>query len=277
MDLELSGKTALVTGASQGIGRAIAKALFEEGATVMLVSRTAQTLAQARTAILAGSAPKAATRSAPLRAGPAPELHTVVADLGLGAEVERVAAESLRLLGHVDILVNNAAQSRSGSFFEMSDADLVETVHVKALGYVRLVRALAPHMMERRSGSIINIIGTAGRTPTTDFLAGSMANAALVNFTRGIARELARSNVRINAISPGWTRTERQERSFQMQASARGVAAEEVEERAARVIPTGRLVTAEEVARMTLLLASPVFPSLTGEEIALDGGATPSI
>jgi len=142
---------------------------------------------------------------------------------------------------------------------------------------VRMVAALARHMQEREQGSIINVIGTAARTPTEDFIVGSMVNAALLNFTRGIARILARKNVRINSISPGWTRTEGQQRHLEMLAAAQGTTVEEVERREARGVPLRRLVTMEEIAEMALLLASDRLPAMTGEDIIIDGGATPSI
>lgn len=268
MDLGLKGKTAIVTGASRGIGREIARALHAEGVGLVLVAQTAETLEKAARGI-AGAARSASASVA--------AIHPIVADLSLRAEVERVARESIAKLGHVDILVNNAARARTGNFFSMADADVQDVWQVKALGYVRLVRALAPHMMERREGCIINIVGSTARTPTEDFVVGSMVNAALVSFTRGISRELARHNVRINSISPGWTLTEQQARSFEMQAAAQGLTADEVERRVARAIPLNRLVTTEEIATMVLLLASSKLPGLTGEDILIDGGATPAI
>lgn len=266
MDLGLKGKTAIVTGASRGIGREIARALHAEGVALVIVGQTSEALEKAARGI-AGSA----------RGAQAAPIHPVAADLSLRAEVERVARESITKLGQVDILVNNAARARTGNFFKMTDGDLQDVWQVKALGYVRLVRALAPHMMERQQGCIINITGSTARTPTEDFVVGSMVNAALVSFTRGISRELARQNVRINSISPGWTLTEQQARSFEMQAAAAGLTPDEVQRRAARAIPLNQLVTTEEIATMTLLLASGKVPGLTGEDILIDGGATTAI
>jgi NAD(P)-dependent dehydrogenase (short-subunit alcohol dehydrogenase family) len=272
MDLGLRGKTAIVTGASQGIGLAIAQRFAHEGMSVAMVARTPERLMQAAS-VVRGALHEAYEAAAQTTL---PVILPIVADLGLRAEVGRVADLARAGLGPIDILVNNAAAAHTGPFFEMSDDELVESWQVKALGYMRLVRALAPHMMERREGRIVNIVGGAARTPTLDFIAGSMVNAALVNFTRGISRELARYNIRINAISPGWTKTERQERSFAMQAGARRISADELERQQSRSIPLNRLVAPAEVATLTLLLVSDLLPSMTGEDIIIDGGATPS-
>ena len=264
MNFGLQGKTALVTGASQGIGREIARALHAEGVALVVVSQSNQRLQQAVREIVGQEKGGAA-------------IFPIVADLSIQAEVAHVAQESLARLGHLDILVNNAARTRYGRFFEMSDAELQEPWQVKGLGYVRLVHALAPHMIQRRSGNIVNIIGNAARTPDADFIVGSMVNAALVNFTRGIARELGRHNVRVNAISPGWTKTAGVRRGFEMKAAAQNVPVEEIERREARGAPMNRLADVSEVVALTLLLVSDLCPSLTGEDIVLDGGATPSI
>lgn len=270
MDLGLRGKTAIVTGASQGIGRAIASALHREGVTQVIVARRHEALHQAAQAI-------SKERAGSSQLGAA--VYPLVADLGMRAEVERVAAQAIGRLGHVDILVNNAGQSVTdpNSFFEMPEEAFEAIWQVKAFGYARMVAAIAPHMRARRTGSIINIIGTAARTPTEDFIVGSMVNAALLNFTRGVARILARDNVRINAISPGWTKTEGQLRRLEMQAAARGESVDEVEQTEARAIPMRRLVTMEEIAAMALLLASERLPAMTGEDVIIDGGVTPSI
>jgi 3-oxoacyl-[acyl-carrier protein] reductase/bacilysin biosynthesis oxidoreductase BacG len=263
MDLELAGKTAIVTGASQGIGQVIARRLHAEGVALVLVARHSESLERAARAVTS----EAGSR------GRAP-VHPIVADLTLRAEVERIAHQAIERMGHVDILVNNAARARTGSFFQMTESELQEVWEVKAFGYVRMVRAIAPHMMSRDSGCIINIVGSTGRTPTEDFIVGSMVNAALVNFTRGISRELARHSVRINSISPGWTLTERLERVWEQQAAAHQVSVEEIQRREARAIPLKRLVTMDEVATLALLLASDKLPALTGEDIIIDGGVT---
>ena len=263
MEYGLRGKTAIVTGASQGIGREIARSLHSEGVTVTLVGQTRARLDQAVRDMQG--------------AGDGAPLYAIVADLSLLSEIERVTAEALQHMGHIDILVNSASRAKAGSFFAMSDDDIQDAWQVKGLGYVRLVRAVAAHMIERGDGRIVNIVGTAARTPSADFIAGSMVNAALVNFTRGLSRELARHNVRINSISPGWTLTERLSRSIEMQANAQNIPIAQALQREARGIPTGHHVSMAEVANLALLAVSDLCPSLTGEDIVIDGGATPSI
>lgn len=266
MDLGLEGKTALVTGASQGIGLAIARALFGAGVSIVMVARSADRLNRAANELRAA-----------LRNNTPTAVHPVTGDLGAREEVERIAQTALARLGHIDILVNNAASNQTGPFFQLSDADLASAWQVKALGYMRLIRAIAPDMIKRRAGNIINIVGGAARTPDLDFIPGGMVNAALVNFTRGISHELARSGIRINAISPGLVKTERMQASLEREARQRKMSVEAVEHERAHSVPLGRMVTMEEIAMMVILLVSGQVPSLTGEDIILDGGATPSI
>lgn len=277
MDFGLAGTTAMVTGASQGIGREIARALHHEGVGLALIGRDTQRLEQAMAYIgepASGALDADVTPTATM--SDAAPIYLIEADLELQAEVEHTAQQAIARFGHVDFLVNNAGQVRTTGFFDMTDAEIEEAVQVKLLGYVRLVRALAPQMIERRSGAIVNIVGSTARTPTPDFIVGSMINAALVNFTRGLARELARSSVRVNAISPGWTLTERQRRSFEMAAAARRTSLQDVMQREARAIPSHHLVEMHEIATLTLLLLSGLVPSVVGEEFIIDGGATPS-
>lgn len=266
MDLGLNGKTALVTGASRGIGLAITRALSREGVSVVMVARTTESLKQA-----------AMTLRAELDASNPVAVHPVAGDLGKREEVTRIAHTALARLGHIDILVNNAASSPTGPFFQLSDEDINDAWQIKALGYLRLIRAVAPAMMTRRSGSIINMTGSTSRTPALEYLHGSMINAAIVNFTRGIAHELAPYNIRVNAISPGLTKTEILRTSFEREARQRQVSVESAERDRARGIPLNRLVAMDEIAALTLLLVSGHLPALTGEEIVIDGGATPSV
>lgn len=266
MDFGLSGKTALVTGASRGIGLAVTRALLGEGVSVVMVARNANRLNRAANELRAAR-----------DGGASVAVHPVAGDMGILGDVTRIAQTAMARLGHIDILVNNAASSHAGPFFDLSDDHLVDAWQVKALGCMRLIRAVAPDMMSRRSGAIVNVVGGTARTPALDFIPGSMVNAALINFTRGISHELARHNVRINAISPGITKTEWLQARFEREAQARKTSPDEVEREYARTIPLDRLVTMEQIATLTLLLASDHLPAMTGEDVVIDGGATPSV
>jgi NAD(P)-dependent dehydrogenase (short-subunit alcohol dehydrogenase family) len=140
-----------------------------------------------------------------------------------------------------------------------------------------MVRAVVPSMIDRRDGRIVNIVGASGRSPSPALLPVGTTNAALLNFTRGIAKELAPHNVRINAISPGPTATPRAEELAQQTALAQGISLAEAKADLARTLPLGRMVDPREIAAMALMLVSDRCASITGAEILIDGGSTPGL
>ena len=262
MQLGLAGKVAIITGGSAGIGAACARGLHAEGVHLVLVARDEGRLAATAEGI-------AATGSA--------RVVPVSGDLRRPETVERTVQTTLDHFGRIDILINNAGSAGGGAFLDLPDQAYLDAWSLKLLGYIRMVRAVAPHMQARRDGRIVNVVGGAARTPGPTFLPGGTANAALINFTRGIAKELARHNVRIVAISPGSTATERMRRLAEQQAAAQGRGVEEVLADTVRAIPLGHPVDPEEVAALAAFVVSDRVPSLTGCEILLDGGATPGV
>jgi 3-oxoacyl-[acyl-carrier protein] reductase/bacilysin biosynthesis oxidoreductase BacG len=266
MDLHLDGKTALVTGGSAGIGLACARMLVSEGVSVAIASRSAERLAQAKS-VLEGVAAQRST---------APRVLTIAADLTQLDDVERTARETVAAFGTIDILINNAGSAMGGPFFELPDRAFMEAWSLKLLGYIRMCRAVAPAMIERRNGCIINIVGGAARTPMPGFLTGSTGNAAVINFTRGLSKELAPHNVRINAISPGVTATERAERLLEAEVASGKTIEEARAARNAR-IPLRLVTQSDEIAAMAALIASDLLPTMTGAEVVIDGGAQPGI
>jgi len=268
MELFLSGKTALVTGGSAGIGLACARALVAEGVDVAIVGRSAERLAGAAAVL------HEVARS---RGGVAPRVLTIAADLSQSDGVDRAARETLAAFGRVDILVNNAGAAMGGTFTALPDAAFLDAWNLKLLGYIRMTRALVPQMIERRDGRIVNIVGGAARTPPATFLPGSTSNAALINFTRGLSKELAGHNVRINAISPGSTATERAERLVEQAAALAGSSIDAAREERLDRIPLHRMTHPDEIAAMTLLLVSDRVASMTGAEVVIDGGAMPGV
>jgi NAD(P)-dependent dehydrogenase (short-subunit alcohol dehydrogenase family) len=255
MDLGLAGTTALITGGSAGIGLACAKMLAGEGVAVAIAARDPARLA---------------ATAASLR------VHFVTADLSKAEDVLRTAHEAEQALGRIDILINCAGSAMGGPFLEVADAAYLDAWNLKLLGYIRMTRAVVPGMIARRDGRIVNIVGGAGRYPNASFLTGSTSNAALLNFTRGLSKELASYNVRINAISPGSTETERSERQLKSRI-APGQTLEEA--RAARLaqIPLQRMTQPEEIASMAALIVSDRMASMTGAEVLIDGGVMPSV
>lgn len=264
LDLQLSGKTAIVTGGSAGIGLAIAKALYSEGVNVVIAARNPERLEQAVSTI--ESLPSSGAKVIPISA-----------DLSQAEGVEKVVSTALEQLGQIDIVINNAGSARAGAFLDLGDDAFLDAWNLKLLGYIRLVRAILPHLQSRRDGRIVNIIGGAGRTPRPSFLPGGTTNAALLNFTRGISKELAQHNIRINAISPGLTATERAQSLAQQNAQSQGVSVEEVKAESLKAIPLGKIVKPEEIAALALFLVSDLASSITGAEILVDGGQTPGV
>lgn len=265
VELGLVGKTAIVTGGSAGIGFATARALYNEGVQVVIAARNPERLKQAVSTIRESLS------------GTTGDVVAIAADISQADGVEKAAATAIERFGQVDILINNAGSARAGSFLELGDDAFLDAWNLKLLGYIRLVRTIVPDMIQRRDGRIVNIIGGAGRTPRANFLPGGTTNAALLNFTRGISKELAHHNIRINAISPGLTATDRAEQLAVQNAQSLGISVEQYKADALRNIPLGRIVPPEEIAHLALFLVSDLAASITGAEVLVDGGSTPGV
>ncbi|GAA2289399.1 glucose 1-dehydrogenase [Nonomuraea roseoviolacea subsp. roseoviolacea] len=246
---DLNGKQALVTGASKGIGRAIALAYAEAGADVALVSRSADSLAEVAKEVEA-------------RGRRALVIPADLTDRDAAADAVRQAVEGL---GHVDVVVNNAG----GSNF------MVEFKDLRLSGWDKLMRlnldsamvvchAIAPHLLERGSGSVINVASVAALG--APFLAGyAAAKAGLVALTRTLAVEWAQSGVRVNALCPGWTATELNRNLWEDETASRATVAG---------VPMRRWGTPEEMAHPAVFLAGDASAYVTGQVLFVDGGAT---
>ena len=259
MDLELKEKIALVTGASRGIGRAIARGLAAEGARVALCARDKATLETAAAEIARE------TRAEPF---------IVAGDLSRLEEVERAAREVHRRFGRIDILVNNAGAIRGGDFLTIPDAQWADDWSLKLLGYIRMARAVFPLMRAQGGGRIINVVGAAARNPTTGYLPGGVANAGLVNFTKGLADLGAPHGILVTAVSPAATATDRWQRLMAQQADAAGKPREQHRAEVEAAYPLGRIARPEDIADLVCFLASARASFLTGICITVDGGAT---
>jgi len=259
MNLELNDKVVVVTGASRGIGRAIALGMAAESARVVAVARDKAALEKLTT-----EARQRSKRDA----------VAIGADLSQLSEVERVVQEAKRACGRIDVLVNNAGAIRGGAFLDIPDAQWLDDWSLKLMGYIRMARAVFPIMKAQGGGRIINVVGAAARNPTATYLTGGAANAALVNFTKGLADLGAECGVLVTAVSPAATRTERWDQLMEQQAKASGKSVEEIRAAAEAPYKLGRIATSEDIADLVCFLASARASFITGICITVDGGAT---
>lgn len=260
MDLGLNGKTAIITGGSRGIGKAVGREFGREGVEVALVSRGIEDL-EATAAELAA---ETGGRFIPIAADTSNEES-------VKAMVQRAAQE----LGHIDILINGAARvggSRPApSLAEITEEDFWDDMNTKVLGYLRCAQEVAPHMARQGWGRIINISGLAARQSGT--IIGSMRNVSVAAMTKNLADQLGPQGINVTVVHPGLTRTERTAALVEAQMSNQGITAEEAEKRMASNISIGRMIDAEEIAYVITFLASPKSIAINGDAIATAGGS----
>jgi NAD(P)-dependent dehydrogenase (short-subunit alcohol dehydrogenase family) len=260
VDLQLQGKTALVTGGSRGIGKAIARELALEGVDVAIVARTREPL----DAAAAELAQETGRRVVPL-----------VGDTGDDTAVRAFVADAVASLGRIDILVNCAAraggQSPPPALAEIAGEDFWTDMNTKVMGYVRCAREVAPHMVRQGWGRIVNIGGLAARSSGSTIT--SMRNVAVVALTKNLADELGPHGINVTAVHPGATRTERTAGVLAARAAADGISLEEAERRMAEANSVRRVIDARDVAYVVAFLASPRSIAINGDVIAAGGGA----
>lgn len=255
MELGLSGKVALVTGASKGIGLACAQALAQEGARVVGVSRSeANLLAAARSLAALGLS-----------------MTTLAADLVDPAAAAEAVERVERDVGPIAVLVNSAGAARRYAPDELEPAAFRQAMDAKYFSYVHVMQPVARRMAARRSGSIVNIVGQGGRQAGVLHIAGGAANSALMLATVGLARAYAGEGVRVNAINPGLTRTDRVDEGLAAAARASGRDKSELLAQEVARIPMGRMAEPDEVAQVVLFLASERASYVSGAIVPMDG------
>ena len=259
VDLELDGKTAIVTGGSKGIGKAIARQLAQEGVDVAIAARELETLERAAREL----AEETGRRIVPL-----------VADTGDDADVASMVRRAVGELGRVDILVNNAAmpggQAPVPKLPEITNELFWEDVNVKVMGYIRCAREVAPYMQRQGWGRIINISGMAARQSGSTI--GSIRNVSVSAMTKNLADELGPHGINVTVVHPGLTRTEKTPGVIEARARSQDASPEEIERSMAQSNSVRRIIDAREIAYVVAFLASPKADAINGDAIAAGGG-----
>jgi len=255
MELGLTDRTVVVTGASKGIGLACAHAFAAEGARVAIVSRSRANLDAAL-----GASPRA-------KHG----MIAIAADLVRIDEAKRAIDEAVRALGPIDVLVNSAGAARRYPPDELSAQGWHDAMDAKFFSYIHPTDLVVKAMAARGRGAIVNIVGQGGKVASPVHLPGGAANAALMLATVGLAAAYAPKGVRVNAINPGSTLTGRVQEGLAAEARMTGLAEAELLKRMQQRIPLGRLGTPEEIAQVAVFLASDAASYVSGAIIPMDG------
>ncbi len=264
MDLGLKEKVVLVTGASRGIGKAIAAAFAAEGSLVVLNARHQQELAQVAQEIQQHGG----------------HALGIAADLTNASEVQRLVKQALAHFGTIQVLVNNVGGAdKLAPFEEISDEDWINVFQLNVLSTVRLIRATVPSMQRQHWGRIINISSESGTQPYPVMQHYTAAKAAITNLSKSLSKAYARDGILVNTVSPALTWTPLVEQLFAAQAKAQGITPQEFKQAFVRDsrIELGRPGTPEEVASAVVYLASEAASFITGTNLRVDGGTIASI
>jgi 3-oxoacyl-[acyl-carrier protein] reductase/bacilysin biosynthesis oxidoreductase BacG len=256
MDLDLRGKAAVVTGASRGIGKAIARSLLNEGCSVAICGRNAERL-NAAVADLS----KAGAR-----------IVGVPTDVTDESAVGRFVAAAVEAFGRIDILVNNAGTHIRGTVETTTSAILEQQLRDKVFGFFAMIQAVLPVMKRQRDGRIVNIVGQAARHPHPDRFPSGVTNAAVMAMTKSVADAVARDNIRVNAVCPQYIESELLASLIAKEMRERNVDRATASAGFSRANPLGRTGMPEEVADLVAFLVSDRSNFTTGSAVSIDGG-----
>ena len=261
MDLQLAGRHVLITGGSRGIGLACARLFLQEGARVTITSRSQAHL------------DAAAER---LRAECGASVTCLRADLADAAQAGAMV-EAAEAVAPVDVLVNSAGAAQRTPFDELTPTAWQAAMQAKFFTYVHVMDPLVKRMGARGAGAIVNVIGMGGKVATPTHLPGGAANAALMLATAGLAAAWGPKGVRVNAVNPALTLTDRLAEGLAADARLRGVTPEEALRQATTRAPLGRLASPEDIANAVVFLASPRAGYISGAIVSMDGAAVPLV
>lgn len=262
MDLGLTQKVVLVTGASAGIGYTIAQKLVAEGCQLVICGRNSERLEQAYQSLVSFQA----------------KVTPICADVQSASDSYKLVQETISQFGRIDILVNNSegATFLNEPIENISEENWITVFEGKLMGYIRLTNLVLPTMKNQQWGRIINIVGTSGKEPSSRLVKSGVANAALMNFTKTVATQVAKWNVLVNGINPGLIDTPRHREYLEVFAQQEGRTVDEVIEGTNKMIPLGRRGLSSEVANLVAFLASECASYITGVTIPVDGGLSTS-
>jgi NAD(P)-dependent dehydrogenase (short-subunit alcohol dehydrogenase family) len=255
---EFAGKVVVITGGSRGIGREIAVDFAKAGAQTVIVSSSADNLADA-------------TKTIGAAGGPAP--LAITADLRKLEGVQQVFSTVKEKFGRCDVLVNSAGATKAGNFVDLPDEAWMDGYALKLFGCVRMCRAFWP-MLRAANGFVVNIGGGAARSPGADFSIGASVNAAMGNFSKALSQQGKKDGVNVNVIHPGATETERFYQLIEQRSKASGKSVEELKKEATVKDGLRRLGKADDISALTLFLCSEKARHIQGTAIAVDGGST---
>jgi NAD(P)-dependent dehydrogenase (short-subunit alcohol dehydrogenase family) len=257
MDLKLKGKTALVTGGSEGIGKGVALALAREGVDVAICARRKEPLEKT-----AGEIARETGR----------KIVAIAADLRKDADAKAFIDEAHKALGRADIMVNNAGSAAGGVIEHLTEDDWEKGLQLKFLGYVRCLRYVLPIMVKQGGGRVVNLIGNDGVKPSYWEICPGAANAAGQNLTLSLAGQYGKDGISFCAVNPGPVRTERWAGLVDAMARDMKIPRADADRLAPASIPMGRIAEVEEVANLVVMLASPLMQMVNGTMIEIDGG-----
>ena len=256
MSHRLANQVAIITGASRGIGRAIAEAYAAEGATLCLMATDTARLDEVKDSL----------------GLPAEQIMTVGVNVTDREACFRAVDAVLARFGRVDVLVNNAGVYRSKSFLEYSAQDFQDMLDVNLFGVLHFMQACLPSMQERKHGRIINMASTAGKWGSRNQSAYNVSKHAVVGITRCVALEASPYAVTVNAICPGFIQTDMVEALKTQVAQTTGVSPEDMVKAALTRVPLGRVLNPSEIAGLAVYLGSAESSGMTGQSIHVDGG-----
>ena len=261
MDLGLEDSVVLITGGSKGIGLECARAFAREGARVAIASRSPENLQRAVDAL----------------EGEGIEVLPVTADLRIADDAGKMARLVEERLGPIDILVNSAGAAARSPPSELTAKHWHDAMQAKYFTYIHAMDVVLPRMAERGGGVVVNVIGMGGKQASPIHLPGGAANAALMLATAGLGNAFAGKNIRVNAVNPGATLTDRLQEGIAADARASGSTPEAMLAMRTRQHPMGRFAEPREIADVVLFLASKRASYVNGAILSLDGGATPTV